>query len=281
MTGAWKESSADAGGIRQISAEGWDILAFRIVLNVLHGRSKLIPRYVELETLCKIAVIVDYYEVHDALHFFAETWISALRGFLSKTYNRDAMMWTFVSWTFRDAQIYRDITKTVAEQCHEKPRTAGLPIPESTIDAIHDQRQAALDVIAQALGTVSNHLLLDIFGCSFECRCLILGALKKEMHKYGLEVTVVRSGISGVSGYTMGTNLKSFKTVQELVKHFQSPGNAKKNATGITISNHPPSCRVSLRSLLSPLIAPAKDKITGLELLDMKYTSTATPAKSS
>lgn len=44
-----------------ISAEDWDEEAFLILMNIFHLRNREVPRTVTLETLAKIAVLVDYY----------------------------------------------------------------------------------------------------------------------------------------------------------------------------------------------------------------------------
>ena len=40
-----------------------------IVLSVMHHRTRDIPRETTLEMLCKIVVLVDYYELHDTMSF--------------------------------------------------------------------------------------------------------------------------------------------------------------------------------------------------------------------
>jgi hypothetical protein len=73
LTGGWKESSSgdvvNSDGVHNINAEGWDPEALSITLNAIHNRTKAIPSTITIEMLCKVAVLVDYYELHDALSF--------------------------------------------------------------------------------------------------------------------------------------------------------------------------------------------------------------------
>jgi hypothetical protein len=133
LTGGWKESSlvdvVSNDGQYSINAEGWDPEALRITLNAIHSHTKAIPSTISLEMLCKIAVLVDYYEVHDALSFFASVWIETLRGSLPICYERDLILWICVSSVFGNATILEPVTKIAIKESPEKLRTLGLPIP--------------------------------------------------------------------------------------------------------------------------------------------------------
>ena len=133
LTGGWKEGSTAAGGCYQINAEDWDAEAMRVVLSLVHSRTKAIPRCVTLEMLSKIAVLVDYYELHEAVHFCASLWIDTLRFLPPKVYGRDLILWICVSWVFKDAPLFNGMTKLAIEQSPGKVPTFQLPIPEKVI----------------------------------------------------------------------------------------------------------------------------------------------------
>ncbi len=105
----------------------------RVVLSLIHSRTKDIPRIVTLEMLSKIAVLVDYYELHDAVHFYASLWIDTLRSSLPTSYGRDLILWICVSWVFKNASIFTAVTKLAVEHNPGKVPTLQLPIPEKVI----------------------------------------------------------------------------------------------------------------------------------------------------
>ncbi len=133
LTGAWKEGSTAAGGCYEINVEDWDAEAMRVVLSLIHCRTKGIPRIVTLEMLTKVAVLVDYYQLHEAVHFYASLWIDTLRHSLPTAYGRDLILWICVSWVFKDASIFKAVTKLAVEQSPGKVATLQLPIPERVI----------------------------------------------------------------------------------------------------------------------------------------------------
>jgi len=141
LTGGWKESSSadvvKSDGEHSINAEGWDPEALSIILNAIHSHTKAIPSTIPLEMLCKIAVLVDYYELHDALSFFASAWIEILRGSLPICYERDLILWICVSSVFGNVTILESVTKIAIKESPEKLRTLGLPIPNKISGKFH------------------------------------------------------------------------------------------------------------------------------------------------
>ncbi|KAK5656644.1 hypothetical protein OQA88_4624 [Cercophora sp. LCS_1] len=130
LTGNWQEGTVTKGGRRQIETSDWDVEALRITLSILHGRTLGISHTLTLEMLCKIAVLVDYYQCHEAFGFCSSVWIEHLRGSVAKIYGRDLILWLCVSWVFRDSGIFEAATGAAIEQSAEEIRTLELPIPE-------------------------------------------------------------------------------------------------------------------------------------------------------
>lgn len=57
--------------------------------------------------LCKIVVLVDYYELYDILYFFCDLWINELRYFLSKAYCRDLIIWICITSIFTSSSKHK------------------------------------------------------------------------------------------------------------------------------------------------------------------------------
>lgn len=66
----YAETKAESGYAYTLTAETWDHEALRVVMHVIHGQTRKVPRKVSLDMLAKIAVIVDYYKCHEAVDFF-------------------------------------------------------------------------------------------------------------------------------------------------------------------------------------------------------------------
>lgn len=49
--------------------------ALEIILNIIHGHPKNVPRLVDIQLLTKIAIIVDKYGTHEVMEHFSDLWI--------------------------------------------------------------------------------------------------------------------------------------------------------------------------------------------------------------
>ncbi|KAK1991092.1 hypothetical protein LX36DRAFT_694949 [Colletotrichum falcatum] len=143
----------------------WDPEALLILMRVIHGQTRSVPRQIDLEILAKIAVLVDYYDSLEVVEVFASIWIGVLKNKLPTQYGRDMIAVT---------------------QSTEPVPTLELPIPSIVIDLVDWQRQDAVDFVLKTLQTLLESFRKGSSGCSFECSSILLGALTKEMDRHRL-----------------------------------------------------------------------------------------------
>lgn len=53
-------------------------MPFLILMMILHGRTRAVPRKISSKRLSEMAVLVDYYECYEAVEVFSDMWIDAL-----------------------------------------------------------------------------------------------------------------------------------------------------------------------------------------------------------
>ncbi|KAI4960079.1 hypothetical protein J4E86_001699 [Alternaria arbusti] len=107
----------EVDGLYHIVAHDWDPEAFLIVLRIVHGRNKQVPREVTLEMLAKIAVLEDYYNFEESLDVFTEVWVQSLtKTSIPTIYCRDLVLWVWVAWIFDVEQQFTQATDTVIRQ---------------------------------------------------------------------------------------------------------------------------------------------------------------------
>lgn len=128
--GPWKESHTLSGSPHRIDASEWDADAILILMNIIHGRVRSVPRSIGLEMLAKIAVLVDYYNCHEVVELFSECWIRELSCDLPKEYCRDLILWLTVSWVFSQKELFKTVTKVAVRESKGPLQTLGLPIPQ-------------------------------------------------------------------------------------------------------------------------------------------------------
>jgi hypothetical protein len=114
-------------------ASGFNANAVTIVMNAIHNRGSKVARTIDLETLAQIALLVDRFQLLDAVEVYAERWISSLANGIPNTYNKDLILWIYISHVFRQADICKTVRKTAAAHSPGPIQTLGLPIREKII----------------------------------------------------------------------------------------------------------------------------------------------------
>jgi len=132
VSGGWAGSKPQADGRRYIVVQDWDETALLIILRILHLRNRQVPRTIDLETLAKLAVLVDYYDCTEAVETYTTSWIASAVSSspVPTSYCRELILWLCISTVFRSKSEF-DAASQVAVRCSNDPvlRTLNLPIP--------------------------------------------------------------------------------------------------------------------------------------------------------
>jgi len=129
----WKENTNDTGSPRIVQALNWDKQALLIILNIIHGRTRAVPRHIDLEMLAKIAVMVDYYGCLEAVEHFVEVWRDNLKEALPTTYSRELVLHMTVASMFRHTEDLEQLSSTCLRVCRGPIDPLDLPISHDVI----------------------------------------------------------------------------------------------------------------------------------------------------
>ena len=124
--------------------------AMLIIMNVIHGRTRQVPRCVDLDMLTKIAVLVDYLECHEAIEPFSDMWIDDLKGSIAVTYSNALIQWLCISLIFQKESQFSAMTRTAIRQTKGPIQTLGLPIREGMVGewSLRPKKRADTDAYA-------------------------------------------------------------------------------------------------------------------------------------
>ncbi|EFQ26812.1 hypothetical protein CGRA01v4_08918 [Colletotrichum graminicola] len=187
LNGTWKEATPHpTDGRYHLEASDWDSDALLILMNVIHGRTRSVPRHVDCEMLAKIAVLVDYYKCHEVVEVYSSIWIDALKNQLPSECTRDLVLWLLIAYVFRVDDVFASITKTAVLKGQGPMPTMDLPIPPTVIDLIDWRRQHAIAFILNTLGDLLVTLRKSPGAYNDMSTCMTLGALDRAMYKEGL-----------------------------------------------------------------------------------------------
>jgi hypothetical protein len=138
FNGNWYEGhEIRSEGIAVVVMDIWDVDTTLIIMNIMHGYAPKVPRKVDLDTLAKIAVIVDYYQCRGVVEVFADIWIDQLKGDMPKTFGKAVLQWICIAWVFRKQTEFFAATRVALVESPGVVQTYGLPIPNRMIGSYH------------------------------------------------------------------------------------------------------------------------------------------------
>ncbi|KZL75235.1 hypothetical protein CT0861_08395 [Colletotrichum tofieldiae] len=257
LKGPWIEATVDStNGQHPVQASEWDDQALLLLMRIIHGQNRKVPHKITLEMLAKIAVLVDYYDCHEAVDLVASIWIDSLKGCLPLQCNRDLILWLLISSVFRQPDIFLSATKTAIQESRAPLPPLELPISLNVISSIDHRRQEAIGSVVKGLKDLVSTLRKETPGCgSFECSSIMLGALLKQLGTHRLSQPRPKPPYLG---YSLTTTLKS-------VRAFRSPEWAVPNVIN---SRWVQAHGCSLTNLIETVLGPIQSELEGLTLED-------------
>jgi len=124
----FKESQLNEQGLYEVQASEWDAEAFVILLDIIHGHHRDVPKRISVEILSNIAIIVDYYGCHEIMEFVLTAWLTYL-GEPEEFVKEDPLRWLFISWVFRQEALFTVATKMLLLYDNGE-YVVDLPIPQ-------------------------------------------------------------------------------------------------------------------------------------------------------
>ncbi|KAF4436053.1 hypothetical protein FACUT_6744 [Fusarium acutatum] len=185
VTGPYAEGKTDVSGFRQITASDWDPEAFKIILTIIHGYNRDVPRSLSLEMLVKMAMIVNYYDCLESVELYTDIWLEGLRSDLPTIYGRDCILCLFISWVFSEPITFQNMTELALRYSQKLIEAEDFPIPADILEGIDIARQSALAEIFSGIYELLDRLQEEQ-ECSFECSSMLLGVLTKELRNHGI-----------------------------------------------------------------------------------------------
>ncbi|RAK77323.1 uncharacterized protein BO72DRAFT_509657 [Aspergillus fijiensis CBS 313.89] len=168
------DTRAEPAGLLPYNLTNLD--ALYILLNILHCRSRQVPRQINLNLLCMVAELTQHYDCLEAVEAFARTWLENLHDCFPTSCSHDLSQWVFIAWAFRHHGLFRLVTEIALRESTESIRTKGLRIPAGLINLINKTRQYRIEEIVFSLYERMEYLL-DHESCCSDCDQLMVGTL--------------------------------------------------------------------------------------------------------
>lgn len=137
LKGPFAESNAlSSAGTAEITLPEDDSQALHVLLNIIHGHTKKVPRAVNIGMLTQIAVLIDKYCLHEVAEVFTDMWFDKLREDIPQSFTEELMPWLCISWVLRKPKFFKDTTKIAMQESEghlEGATKISLPIPAKVL----------------------------------------------------------------------------------------------------------------------------------------------------
>jgi hypothetical protein len=140
LDGDFKEGlKLHAMGELEISLPDDDPHTFSILLDIIHGHNRNVPRQISLPRLAKLAILVDKYQILERVEIFSDMWIDDIQNGghgLPVTFGPDILPWLSVSWVFGKENIFQQVTEILEREGDSDmggESIQELPIPDLII----------------------------------------------------------------------------------------------------------------------------------------------------
>ena len=107
--------------------------ALLVILHLIHGQTRKVPRKVDLWMLTELAILVDKYELLESVEMVLDHWLQNLESTIPRTLNNDLLPWICISWVFKKPEIFKKTTKIAQMESEGLIEENQLPIPESVL----------------------------------------------------------------------------------------------------------------------------------------------------
>lgn len=107
--------------------------ALLILLNIVHGHTRRVPRQVDFRMLTQIAILVDKYQCHEAVEMFTDSWCQRVAGAMPQSFTDDLMPAVCVYWVFGQPAEFKHVTQLAQTESKSAISEKVLPIPSRII----------------------------------------------------------------------------------------------------------------------------------------------------
>jgi len=127
------------GGKAEVPFPDDDPIAFRLLLQIIHNRTRELPRQISLQLLSDFTILVDKYRMVEAVEIFVQWWVVDLRSSLPTCFGDTVIPWLTISWVFQLPQEFKGMTRLLQRGSHEDLhlQMEDYPIPTLILGMLH------------------------------------------------------------------------------------------------------------------------------------------------
>ncbi|VTO90221.1 unnamed protein product [Fusarium graminearum] len=143
IKGNFQESQPNDKGFLEIRASDWNTRALLVLLDIIHGHHRQVPRKLDLDTIVQIGLLVDYYDCLEIIEVFFDQWHAHLHDWWKydwpifdkssiNAFGEAESLLLFIALTFRSPVVFKNLTISAIRTTSSLIETH-LPIPSQIL----------------------------------------------------------------------------------------------------------------------------------------------------
>lgn len=120
----------------EISLPDDDPDSFELLMNIVHNRTRRIPRRIEMGQLSDLSILVDKYQMAECLELVLDMYMPHLRESIPVSFSSNLLPWLSITWIFGFAADFKQLTRIAILESEGRlgsPLGDELPFPERVI----------------------------------------------------------------------------------------------------------------------------------------------------
>ena len=102
--------------------------AMVMLLNIVHGLTRSVPRQVGMDSLLQAAILINKYEFHEVAEIYTDMWLDCLRPKMPTRLHQDLASWIYICWVLEKPVDLNTLTKIAIRETNY-----GLVDPDGVI----------------------------------------------------------------------------------------------------------------------------------------------------
>ncbi|KAK5204189.1 hypothetical protein LTR41_010161 [Exophiala xenobiotica] len=161
--------------------------AMVVLLNIVHGLNKQVPRKIGETLFLDIVTLIDKYEVHEAAYLFTDIWFEDLK-WTEKT-PPNLFDWIYICWVLTKASEFTNLTGTaILESQSGVGQSYTGPCPTFIVAKVESERLALVSACLVRLTDMLGRYKKPMQRCRHieHCDALVLGSVIQRLQPRGL-----------------------------------------------------------------------------------------------
>ncbi|KAG5815683.1 hypothetical protein H9Q74_003378 [Fusarium xylarioides] len=174
--------------------------ALLILLDVIHGHHKSVPKAMSLELLIELWGLIDSHKCHEVVEMFVDHWVGSVidKDKIEGSSLKTNMSRLYISWVFGKGEYFDLLAHNILKSTAGSIQT-DLPLQAIILETLEHRREAIVNQVLDKIYVLLEELWSgdstpqDTNGDPFpaedeHCCALALGRLMKGMRSFGLEI---------------------------------------------------------------------------------------------